>query len=322
MKKIATLILILTLTFCHGQKFQEVKLQGLKVTEPADSIRLLNKQVQTLIAKQEWKSQILEERLKQASDTISNQNSLFDGFGILYGIITIVIALVAIVLPILTYQFGIKPSQKALKEFENNADKKMENFLAKYRNNQIEQAIENLKSEIPELRSNAISYLTLTQYQGLTNEQLYRLVLALKSGNIDSSIISPIAYLISNRKSDPATDYFKTTINDPENVNIKHAAIRYFANNSIENYQSVFRGLILNSKDQKEEFLSLLSQLYPINQNSFVTLLNDKELIERLDEKCFKELRSSIALLKSATWSQAKKEIEDSYLVEKLATSV
>jgi hypothetical protein len=317
MKTIATILLILNLNFVYGQKVQDKKEFDKKITELYDTVKQLKQQVQILTDKQEWKNQILEERLKQASETISSQNSLFDGFGVLYAIITVVIALIAIALPILTYQFGIKPSQEALKEFENNAEKKMEEFLFKTRNIQIEQAIENLKSQNQELKTNALAFLSLTQHQGFTDQQLYKLFLLLKSNDIDQAIKGTIAFTISNRKSDYATDYFSTALKDPKNTNIKYAAIRYFTSIGIENYIHIFRDLISDSKDKNTEFITLLGYIFGVNRNSLVTILNDKELIDKLDKNAINSLKLSLPTLKT-TWQLSDNEVEQSYLNEKL----
>lgn len=316
-KTISTILLIMTLSLVYGQKTPEKNPIEKKVLELTDSINILKNQVLELKEKQEWKNVVLEERIKQASDTIANQNSLFDGFGVLYSIITIIIALIGIALPILTYQFGIKPSQEALKEFENNAEKKMADFLAKSRNKQIEQAIDNLKSQNQELKTNAITFLSLTQHQGFTDEQLYKLFLLLKSESIDQTTKGTIAYSISNRKSDYATDYFSTALKDPKNVNIKYAAIRYFSNIGIENHLQIFRDLISQSKDKNTEFITLLSYVYSTNRNSLLTIINDKELIENLDVKTLQALKLSLPSLKT-TWQLSDNELEQSYLNEKI----
>lgn len=267
----------------------------------------------SLIAKQEYKNQILEQRIQQASDTISNQNSLFDGFGVLYAIITIVIALIGIALPVLTYQFGIKPSQDALKEFENNADKKMEEFLAKTRNKQIEQAIENIKSDNQELKTNAVTYLSLTQHQGFSNEQLFKLFTLLKSDKIDQVTKGTIAYTISNRKSDYATEYFKEAILEPKNVNVKYAATRYFANVGIEDFLDVIRELVSSFTDKNTELNTLLIHMANTNKAAVKILINDKELIDTLNKKDIEAVSNF-----KASWQLSDKEFEESYLNERI----
>lgn len=119
------------------------------VLELSDSLKHLKNQIQDLSSLREWEKEVLEKRLEQASDTIANQTSMIEGFGTFYTIVGILIAAIGLILPAITYVLGIRPSQKALQEFEQNADKKIENFLSKKRNKQIEQAISDLKSDNP-----------------------------------------------------------------------------------------------------------------------------------------------------------------------------
>lgn len=286
-----------------------------KVNQLEDSLENKSFLSDLLVSQLKYKNQILEERINQASDTISNQNSLFDGFGILYSIITIIIAIIGIVLPILTYQFGIKPSQKALENFENNAETKIEDFLEKSRNRQIEQAIHNISSDNQELKSNAVTYLSLTQYQGFSDEQLFKLLTLLKSDKIDQVTKGILAYAISNRKSDYANEYFKEEIFTPDNSNIKYAAIRYFANTGIENYLNTIRKLVYSSSDKTSEFNSLLIHMASINKEAVKVLINDKKLIDYFDEK---DIELQKQTLNKDLLQISEKEFEKSYLFKKL----
>ncbi|MGQ0829408.1 MAG: hypothetical protein ACT4ON_13550 [Bacteroidota bacterium] len=313
--KLFILMLILFVNSSFGQKVQDRLISVEKrISVFSDSLLKLNKQLIELNEKWEWKGQILEERLKQASDTIANQNSLLDGFGVLYTIITIIITLIAVAVPILTYQFGVKPSQNAIKEFENNADKKFENYLSKTRNEQIEQAIENLKSQNQELKLNAINYLSLTQYQGFTDLQLYKLFVLLKSTDFDQTIEVNIAYIISNKKNDYATDYFTQIIKDgSKNISIKHAAIRYFTNIGIDNYLDLFKDLLAKSTDKQSEYFMLLAHVANANKKAVKRLLNAKELIDLLDMNDLKKSQEGILSNKNQ-WQISDEELEQSYL--------
>ncbi|HMK24425.1 MAG TPA: hypothetical protein VK483_00245 [Chitinophagaceae bacterium] len=284
-----------------------------QVIELSDSIKRQAILIRTLSEQISLKNVILEERLKQASDTISNQNALSDGFGVIYTIITIIVALLGIVLPILTYQFGIKPSQKALKEFENNIDKKFEQYLIDSRNSQIEQATENLKSQNQELKSNAVTFLSLTQHQGFNDQQLFKLFLLLKSSNIDQTTKGTIAYSISNRKSDFATEYFYEALKDSSNVGVKYAALRYFANIGIENHLKIYRDLISQANDKLLEFSTILIHNGSINKNANIILINDKEFIDGLGVTATNSLRNDFEIY-SKSWQINEEDISNSYL--------
>jgi len=81
--------------------------------------------------------------------------------------------LIAIGLPIITYQFGVKPSQNALKELETNLDNKVAAYLEKTRNEQVKKSIEHLKGDNNDLKGQAISFLSLTQHEGFSDEQMF-----------------------------------------------------------------------------------------------------------------------------------------------------
>jgi hypothetical protein len=313
-----TLLFFILTTLSYSQQ-QQVKTTSLdkQVSALKDSLVKLNSKVSDLTDRQGWKNEILEERLKQASDTIANQNSLFDGFAVLYAIITIVITLIAIALPILTYQFGVKPSQDALKEFEANAEKKFETYLNKARNKQIEQAIENIKSQNQELKTNAVTFLSLTQHQGFTEQQLYKLFVLLKTSDIDQITKGTIAYTISNRKSDYATDYFTEALKDPKNINIKYAAIRYFANIGIEPHIKVLRDLISKATDKNTEFNTIAIYVAQANKEAVKLLLNDKSVIDLLDDSAIKMQKITVPSLKTS-WQLTDEEVEKTYLYERI----
>jgi len=315
--KILVLIFCALTSLCFSQQQAKSIPLDNQISALSDSLVKLNLKISDLSNKLSWKNEILEERLKQASDTISNQNSLFDGFGVLYSIITIVITLIAIALPILTYQFGVKPSQDALKDFEANSEKKFETYLNKTRNKQIEQAIENIKSQNQVLKTNATMFLSLTQHQGFTDQQLYKLFMLLKSDEVDQVTKGTIAFAISNRKSDHATNYFTEELKSPKNINVKYAAIRYFANIGIEAYLSVFKDLISNATDKNAEFNIVTISAGQANKNAVQFLLNDKSIIDQLGDDALRMQKLTIPSLKTS-WQLTDEEIDKTYLSEKI----
>ncbi|WP_367389623.1 hypothetical protein [Lewinella sp. LCG006] len=76
----------------------------------------------------EVKSDYANEILK-ANSTITQLNAFVDAFGIIYTIITILIALLGIVLPVLIWQFGIRPSRRLIKNLENTVEEKIEGYI-------------------------------------------------------------------------------------------------------------------------------------------------------------------------------------------------
>lgn len=268
------------------------------------------------IDKQQWENEILEERIMQASDTIANQNALLTGFGILYNIITVTIALIAIALPILTYQFGIKPSQNALKEFEKNIDKKILDFLNRKRDEQIEEAIENLKSQNRELQSNAILFLSFSQYQKFSDQQLFKIFKLLNSGELDSADEGAIAYSVSNQQNEYATEYFTKAV-EKVNPTIKYAAIRYFAITDIKNYLPVLKKIIADASKRDSEYFALVVHLSNISKKVAFTILNSREIIDILSSEDLISLKPLIPSIEQQLLV-APADLEGTYLIKRI----
>jgi hypothetical protein len=270
------------------------------------------------IKKLEYQNEILKERLEQASDTINNQNSIVSGFSLIYTIITIIIALLGITLPILTYFFGIRPSQKALSEFEKNIDKKMEEYIENSRNNQIEEAIENLSGNNQELIINAINYLNITAHQGFKETQIFNILKVLRESELDDSKKGAIANLFISKKSSYATDYFKSAIF--LKGNIKTAAIRYFANNDLSENLELFRQLLKNANDQNSEFYTIVTYCMLTNKLAVNILFNDKKFIDIIDQNFGKIIKSNLShgvLSFAESFGLSENEMKETYLYEK-----
>lgn len=225
--------------------------------------------------------------------------------------------MVGIALPILTYQFGIKPSQDALKDFEKDIDRKIDTYLFKTRDNQINQALENIKSKDIELRSNAITYLSLTQHQGFTDEQLFKLFQILKSKEIDQITKGTLSFSISTRKNEYATEYLREAIQDPTNIYTKVPAIRYLGTIGIENHLDVFQKLLSNSTDKNIEFCTILNYLANVNNEAIKILINNNPFVDLLDKKSIEQLKLSVQHY-LGSWRISEDDFQNSYLKTKL----
>ncbi|WP_433832544.1 hypothetical protein [Flavobacterium anhuiense] len=214
---------------------------GKNIPKESISNEVLKNKIDSLISLQNKNRDLVyEQRIQQANETIANQNSLISGFSTMYTVITIILALIGVSLPILTYQFGIKPSQQALEKFQENADKQIELFLVNNRNKQIEQAITNVKSSSQELKNNALNYLSLTAYEGFTNLQIDEMIILLHSNDIDSTTKNSIAHTISGKKHPSTTNYFRKVFEE----NLKdqfNSAITYFKNVHSTEYFEAFK---------------------------------------------------------------------------------
>lgn len=295
MRTIATILLIFTLSFAYGQKTitQSDNRVDKKIVQLSDSLNVLKKQLQELKDKHDWKNEVLNDRLQQASDTIANQNSLLGGFGVLYTIITIVIALIGIVLPILTYQFGIKPSQDALKEFENNADKKIKDYLKETRQEQIKKSIEYLKGDNVELKGQAVSFLSLTQHEGFTNQELFEFYRLIKSGKLSETHIGTVAYLLGSRVNEYANDIFGDAELLKSNV-IKSSAYQYIPKVGFKNFIEPLKRFLTDNTNQYGEFYTLLIFSNMNDANATMEILNNNELVDTLTNETLNTIKNAM----------------------------
>lgn len=318
MKTITTIFLILAISFAYGQKqtTQNDNLFDKKIVELADSLNVIKIELQELKEKQNWKNEILNDRLQQASDTISSQNSLLDGFGVLYTIITIIIALIGVVLPVLTYQFGIKPSQDALKEFEKNADKKIKDYLKQTRQEQINKSIEHLKGDNIELKGQAISFLSLTQHEGFTDNELFEFYRLIKSGKLSETHIGTVAYLLGSRVNEYANDVFGDIELLKSNV-IKSSAYQYIPKVGFKNFIQPLKRLLTDNTNQYGEFYTLLIFSNMNDSKSALEILNNNELIDTLTVETLKTMKSA---LKSSLQNIkiTEEDYEKTYLYKKI----
>jgi hypothetical protein len=318
MRTISTILLIINLSFVYGQKqsFSKDSLVEKRIIELSDSVILLKSQFQEIKEKQEWHDEVLNERLKQASDTISNQNSLLDSFGVLYTIITIIMAHIGIVLPILTYQFGIKPSQDALKEFEKNADNKIKTYLKETRQAQIKKSIEHLRGDNIELKGQAISFLSLTQHEGFTDQELFDFYRLIKSGKLSETHIGTVAYLLGSRVNEYANDVFGDIELLKVNA-IKSSAFQYIPKVGFKNFIQPLKKLLNGNTNQYGEFYTLLIFSNMNDENSALEILNSCELVDTLTVETLKTtkntIESSLQHLKIT-----EKEFKETYLYKKI----
>lgn len=295
MRTITTILLFFTLSFVFGQNqtIQKENRVDEKIVERCDSLNVLKTPLQELKEKQEWEKEVLNDRLQQASDTIANQNSLLDGFGVLYTIITIIIALIGVVLPVLTYQFGIKPSQDALKEFENNADKKIKDYLKETRQEQIKKSIEHLKGDNVELKGQAVSFLSLTQHEGFTDQELFEFYRLIKSGKLSDTQIGSVAYLLGSRVNEYANEVFGDTELLKSNV-IKSSAYQYIPKVGFKNFIQPLKKFLTDNTNQYGEFFTLLIFSNTNDSNAVMEILNNNELVDTLTNETLKTMKSAM----------------------------
>lgn len=254
--------------------------------------------------------------VNQTNQTIQNQNSLISSFGIIYTIITIIIAIIAIGLPLITYQFGIKPSREALKELENNLDKKVADYLKETRNLQIKKSIEHLKGENAELKGQAVSFLSLTQHEGFTDQELFEFYRLIKSGVLSDSHIGTIAYLLSSRVNEYANKIFgdKECL---ENNAIKSAAYQYIPKVGIQEFKDPLKSFLKDNTNQYAEFFTLLTFTNMYSSKMTTQIFDNQAIVDVLTDETLKLIKSNIKQTLE-NMKIDKKDFDGTYLSEKI----
>jgi len=260
-----------------------------------------------------------------AKETIQSQNSIINSFGVIYSIITIIIALLGLILPILVYMFGIRPARKAVVELQKDIDDKIANYITSQRNKQVNQSITNLENQSPVIRNNAISFLTLSLHDGLSDLQIFNIYQLLKDNKIDETIEEHLLHILSHRKSNFADDYFKELLFDNNRVKFRPYVYIYYANAGIENYFDVIIDFLNECKISKSVLnvggglYQILDTIYKISKDTFVKILNNIEIVDLMDEKELMSFRDSLKgfQYKKGIYKNYLSLINETYLMTK-----
>lgn len=250
----------------------------------SDSINRLNQSLVELNGLINVNESKFQNKLENASNTIEYLNNLVGTFGVIFTVLTCVIALITIGLPIITFQFGIKPSRKALRDLEINMDHRLEKYLKDNREKQITQALDNIKSDNQELKNHGLNFLSLTHYQGLSNEQLFTIYSIIKGNITEQTTINQLSYILSTRKNEFADDLF----NDKQYLDlpvIKQMALLYFSKMGFDKNISGLKKIINISSDKSHEYFVVLISIMTYSSSDLIKAMNNEELIQELDEQ-------------------------------------
>lgn len=232
----------------------------------------------------------LEEQIETAGSTIEYLNTVVGTFGIIYTVLSILLGVLTIALPIITYLLAIKPSQKIMKEFEINVDKRLENYLRNARDKQIADAFEDIRTGKPEPVSRALSYLVFIQREGFSDEQFFRIYSLLKDETIAYSTESQLANVLSVHQNSYANTYFNDeSVLKKQDLKI-YALIYYSKTGFSQHYKGISH--ILSDENQVDQFLELLYDLHQYSTGDIVKLFNDETIIDMFLKKSLLSFRS------------------------------
>lgn len=256
--------------------------------------------------------------MDKAANTIFYLNSVTSTFSNFITFLGILIGIIALVVPFATYQYAVKPSKEALRDLEKYFDNRLEQYLWDNRNKQIDNAILKIKDGSPEEQNQAISYLTFTQSEGLTNAQLFQIYNIIKKNNFAINIKNQLVFILSSRKTDYASELFnsKVIIEDPV---VKQMAMIYFAKTGYKNnYDGIIRFLSSN-ENQEINFNTLIGNLNQYNTSDINDIFNDSNIVDTLTAETLKKLKVNLPSTIKAY--NITFDLEGSYLNEKIKTN-
>ncbi len=261
----------------------------------ADSLLEANVTIQNELAKAKsiieqsnLTMKILDQRLLQASDTINNQSTIVSSFEIIYSILTIVFTIIGLLTPLVTYFFGIKPSRDQIKQLEANFDNKLAEYLQFSRISRIDNALKNLEGGNIQEKQNAITFLSLTQHEGFSDMQLFKLLKAINSKNTDEIQKITLASLLTTTENEYATQYCQKLLKDGNtndgNINIEFIPARYFGLIGVTNHLADFKEYLLSVSDKKISLAAIVSHMRTISIEAVVEMFNSDEIADLFED--------------------------------------
>ena len=285
-----------------------------------DSLRAMKNELVSFKKENESEKERLKQNMEIAQDTIENQNALIDGFHVIYVIITL---LAAILLPIVTYFFSIRPSRKALRDFKKNTDKKFEDYIRRLKEKEITDNIISLENGDALYERIIMDSLIKLTYSDLNFEQRHKLssivsrknINDLNKNHIKKIILNLILYKNNSDERNPiANDFVVNYAIRSSDLDIKNDGINYLKDEKAISFSTkveIFCNLIFNSRSQCSECENLFLQVVSLNAHFIVEIINRKNLIDAIIEE---ERKKIISELQDYKYEQIRGDINKSYL--------
>ncbi|WP_018341452.1 hypothetical protein [Cytophaga aurantiaca] len=287
------------------------------IKELSDSLAMLKKINADLSIVKDEKLALLQQRLNQASDTIANQNAFVTSFGVIYTILTIIIALLAIGIPLISYFWGIKPSHDFINEVNKTIDLKIVESIQESNARQFEKAIEQLNHGNSDEKNAANRYFQTNHNMELTNQQAFDIVHILDNVKNNTSTISLLNKIIGNVETDYATKYFDRSLNDTnKSQQQKQDAIVYLIKSgTIKNIVKLRKA----GKAIKGGVINTITWTSIWRHAEVIPLLNDKEMMDLVDSNSLEQINLNPTHFME-TWQLSKEDFEKTYLYTRVLT--
>ncbi|MBX2961605.1 MAG: hypothetical protein KF687_03780 [Cyclobacteriaceae bacterium] len=216
--------------------------------------------------------EILEQRIKQASETIGNLNSIFSSAGTFAGILIVII--IAVV-PVISYFYIVKPQNELQELVDNN----ITSYIKNNTQQRIDSAIANLESDDVIVAYRAMKVLEYYQPAAFNDYQILRIINIIRKTKdpkdrrlFENQLISLLIF----QESSLVKEFFKQ---DLSREGYRDAAFLYFSRN--ENSHELL-DVFITQNDKIEFFTELLTALGDQHKKFRLRIYNNQEFIDIL----------------------------------------
>lgn len=177
----------------------------------------------------------------------------------------------------------------------------VKNALAKDRNQGIDQALHNFKSDVQALRDNARSYLNKIYATDYSLDHLFKMKTLLQQEKLSIEEVEDLSYKLWTKGDNNVSDDFFLNIvyyrHLYESEKVRDYTYRYLLTSKLGQRLEAVAALILKCADSAKEYLRVVQDTIRSDGNFIVELINIKELNEsqKIDrKKIIDELKSPI----------------------------
>lgn len=272
------------LLFCPLLLIAQSKNDSLKLSKLEES---LEKQVKDLNSKvdslQKTSDSIAkykraqEEIIKKSEKSLTNQGSVITWFGVIFTILTILLALATFVIPFISYKYGIKRVRTALialhdRSQENNnkitnalneldvtLESKVDRYLENKRQKEIDKYALDLNGEDGNTKEYALNFFNNNWHLNFTEDQLYQLYMYVISSEADNRLEPRVFLTKENKYADLIIHKQLNNLRYPKlNYHLK-----YIADFGKERFKGVLRRFIFRKGENLE---SVVYQMVTIQE--------------------------------------------------------
>ena len=226
---------------------------------------------------------------KSALETIAFLNSVVGAYGVIFSIL---IGVFAIGLPVMTYFLGIQPAKDAVKELQNNIDKKVENYLYLNFQKNFDLAMENLESESSTLVDRGIVFLSNNIHHDFSDYQYFKIYQVLLSKKLDPAKRGQIAFFLGNTEN----PYSKIVFNKEKFLkvtSISGIAPLYYSKVGVEkNVKGIVILLKKNEGDIVARYFGLFQHLKAHSTKEAIKFINLREVIDMIPNESLEALKN------------------------------